>query len=167
MKNIVFQKKLSIKSSFGGMEITIIFLYLFIIIFVIFPLFTYIYEKMYFSIIENEIRNTLEVSLTSLYKEYNIKNLSKGNLKIKNDKDELEQYIKLNLNLKDDMSSKENSILFGDINIVDIEYGLKNVNIVLDIRIEPFIYRKVLMKMIDKSELVVRINVKVDMPINN
>ena len=167
MKNIVFQKLYPIDKTRGNIEITFIFIYMFLIIFILFPLFTYIYEKMYFSIIESEVRDSLEVSISALYKEYRIYELSLGKIGINNESAEFIEYLKENLDLNDNLYAKNTSILFGEIDIISIYFEDSNLLIVLDITIEPFIYRKLFMELTEKNNLIVRINLEVNTPINN
>lgn len=158
MKKIVFPKKLLI--NFGMIEITQIFIFTFLIIFMIFPIFTYLYERMMFNYLENTLINYLETSVVYVYLDLNKTKISEEGVE---EKDKFERFRE---NVEESLKSKKIPML-KDLSVIYIKINNKYIEVYLKIELTPLLYRKIFMELSNKKNYKKDLKLNVNLPINN
>ena len=106
-----------IKSNDGGIAIVLLWS---IIFFIIMLVSTFAIEVYYMNAKAEMVKDAITMASLSVYKSIDISELESGEIQIDQDiKDTFEEYLTKNLRLNSDLSARPNSIVAGEVEVVD------------------------------------------------
>ena len=175
-----------LKNTRGDIGVLEIILFTCVILFIIFPIFSIVIEKVILDLKSDEIKGIIKDATESTFIALNIDTTSVENIDVDLDrfKEVFERYIKTNFNLKEDFKPKDNSMVDGPVKInkiifygtnslpfthptKEITYNRPFIEVEVIFPIKPHLYRKVILDALGKEYLEVTINYHYTLPINN
>lgn len=155
-----------------------------LIIFVLFPVFSVVFEKHLINVKGQMLKDAIDITNIAAYDSLRALQASKGSVDMSS-MDIQEIFKKLlakNLNLNEDLTPKENSIAEGTVVIESIEVYIENfpalcplgkvierasVHSIITVPIKPSLYRGFILNAIGKQYIDLNIHVDSEIPLNN
>ncbi|TCT17033.1 hypothetical protein EDC18_101329 [Natranaerovirga pectinivora] len=174
------------KTTRGDIGIIEVILFTCIIVFIVFPVFSIVFEKVALDMKADEIKDIIKDATESTFVALNIDSTSVENIDvdIERFKEIFEEYLIINFNLNEDFSPKENSMVDAPVTInkilfygsedipithptKEITYNRPFIEIEVLFPIKPHLYRKAILNALGREYLEVNINYYYTLPINN